>query len=327
MARIRNIVALGCGRMGRGIAHMFAYAGHSVKLLDIKNRDAEAFKKLDDSARNEIRGNLEFLSSLDVLTAEQVEKVLSLIQVHSVDEVAEVLGAADIIIEGVPETKEAKSHALQMLSQHTRADAIIASTTSTMSVIELQKEIKHPQRFLNSHFLNPAYLIPLVEISPGPGTNEEIVESVMSLFKSIGKEPVRCAAKPGYIIPRLQTILMAEATRMLEEGVVTAEDLDKAIKYGFGPRFASMGVVEFMDWGGLDTVHFASRQLADALDSPAHLPSPQVAKMVEEGKAGMRAGQGYYDFREIDVAAWQKERLSRFVTLLRQLEQIPVTGV
>ena len=327
MSALNNIVALGAGRMGRGIAHMFAYAGRPVSLLDIKERSAEDFAWLKEDAYSEIRGNLEFLSTLEILTQQQVNSAMDLITVHSADDAQTVLAAADVVIEGVPETSTAKSHALKVLSEYSRADTLIASTTSTMPVVELQKEISHPQRFLNTHFLNPAYLIPLVEISPGPDTDESVVGSVMTLFKSVGKEPVRCAAKPGYIVPRLQTILMAEASRMLEEGVVTAEDLDRAIKYGFGPRFAAMGVVEFMDWGGLDTVFNASHQLAEALDSPAHAPATEVGKMVEQGKKGLRAGQGYYDFRNIDAVAWQQERLSRFVKLLTELDQIPVAGV
>jgi 3-hydroxybutyryl-CoA dehydrogenase len=327
MSTLNNIVALGVGRMGRGIAHMFAYAGRPVSLLDIKDRSSEDFAKLEEDAHAEIRTNLEFLSTLEVSTQGQVNRAMQLITVHCSDDAQSVLAAADIVIEGVPETQAAKSHALKVLSEYSRADTLIASTTSTMPVVELQKEIVNPQRFLNAHFLNPAYLIPLVEISPGPDTDEDVVESVMTLFKSVGKEPVRCGAKPGYIVPRLQTILMAEASRMLEEGVVTAEDMDRAIKYGFGPRFAAMGVVEFMDWGGLDTVFNASHQLAEALDSPAHAAATEVGKMVEQGKAGLRAGQGYYDFRKIDAVAWQQEKLSRFVKLLAQLDQIPVAGV
>ena len=222
MFALNNIVALGAGRMGRGIAHMFAYAGRPVSLLDIKARSADDFARLEEDARAEISANLKFLSTLGILTEQQVNSAMALITVHCADDVQTVLAAADIVIEGVPETKAAKSHALKVLSEQARADTLIASTTSTMPVVELQKEISHPQRFLNAHFLNPAYLIPLVEISPGPDTDEDVVESVITLFKSVGKEPVRCAAKPGYIVPRLQTILMAEASRMLEEGVVTA---------------------------------------------------------------------------------------------------------
>ncbi|MFT7461608.1 MAG: 3-hydroxybutyryl-CoA dehydrogenase [Planctomycetota bacterium] len=327
MKDFSNIVALGAGRMGRGIAHMFAYAGHKVILLDIKDRAEVDFRKLEQEAYEEIRSNMGLLTTLNVMTSEQTEKALGLITVCSNSDTEAVLAKADIIIEGVPERIEAKKHALQRISNHARKDTVVASTTSTMLVSELQKEISHPQRFVNTHFLNPAFLIPLVEVSPGLDTEEEVVESVMNLFRSIGKQPVRCAASPGYIIPRLQSLIIAEACRMVDEGVVTAEDLDKAIKYGFGPRFASMGIMEFADWGGIDTVYFAGHQLAQALDSPSHAPPEEVSRMMEEGRTGLRAGQGYYDYREMDVVAWQKEKLSRFVNLLRDLDQIPSAGV
>ncbi len=327
MTEFNRIVALGAGRMGRGLGHMFAYAGREVTVLDIKERDEEGFKQLEQDALAEIRTNMEFLVSLEVMTAAQVEKALALIEIKSLADAEKVLGNADIVIEGVPETSEAKNRAMALLNQHMRSDAVITSTTSTMAVAELQQQLDSPARFLNTHFLNPAYLIPLVEVSPGPDSNEQVVEKVMNLFESIGKQPVRCAASPGYIIPRLQSLLMAEACRMIEEGVVSAEELDKAIKYGFGPRYASMGIVEFIDWGGLDITYYAGHYLSKALDSPAFVPPASVDRMMAEGKTGLRAGQGYYDFSSIDAAAWQKERLSRFVTLLGQLDQIPRSGV
>ena len=327
MTQFNNIVALGAGRMGRGLAHMFAYAGREVTVLDVKERDTGEFQGLEKIARGEIRTNMEFLVSLGVMTNEQVEKALALISIRGLQDAQAVLGEADIVIEGVPETSEAKSRAMTLLDTHTRGDTIITSTTSTMAVTELQQQFQLPGRFLNTHFLNPAYLIPLVEVSPGPDTDESVIEDVMALFEDIGKQPVRCSASPGYIIPRLQSLLIAEACRMVEEGVVTAGDLDKAIKYGFGPRFASMGVMEFIDWGGLDIAYYAGHYLADALDSPSHSPPESLNKMMDEGKTGLHAGQGYYDFRQLDVSSWQKEKLSRFVTLLGELDQIPQAGI
>ena len=150
---------------------------------------------------------------------------------------------------------------------------------------------------------------------------------VMALFEALGKAPVRCAAAPGYIIPRLQSLLMAEACRMVEEGVATPADIDRAILHGFGPRYATLGVMEFIDWGGVDILYYAGRYLAQALDSPRHAPPETVARMMEDGRKGLRAGQGYYDFRGMDADAWQKEKLRRLVDLLKGLGQMPPPGV
>ena len=323
----RRILAAGAGRMGRGIAHMFAYAGYSVTLLDLKERDGEGFSQLADAALAEVEANLMFLSGLDHISRAQVQKVLELIQVRPLASAAGELAAADIVIEGVPETLEAKENALELIGQYVRADAVVTSTTSSMLVTELQQWVKRPERFLNTHFLNPAYLIPLVEVSPSPDTDESVVEDVIALFETIGKVPVRCSASPGLIIPRLQSLIMAEACRMVEEGVATPAEIDKAITHGFGPRYSTLGVMEFIDWGGVDILYYAGHYLSKALDSPRHAPPEEVTRMMEDGRKGMREGRGYYDFRDMDVDAWQKEKLTRFVTLLGSLGQIPKPGV
>ena len=196
-----------------------------------------------------------------------------------------------------------------------------------MLVTELQEWTTKPERFLNTHFLNPAYLIPLVEVSPSPDTDENVVEDVIALFEAIGKVPVRCSASPGLIIPRLQSLIMAESCRMVEEGVATPAEIDKAITHGFGPRYATLGVMEFIDWGGVDILYYAGHYLSKALDSPRHAPPEEVTRMMEDGRKGLREGRGYYDFRDMDVDAWQKEKLTRFVTLLGSLGQIPKPGV
>ena len=323
----KRILAAGAGRMGRGIAHMFAYAGYRVTLLDVKERDVKGFSQLFDAALSEVESNLMFLSGLGHITRAQVKKVLELIQVRPFASAAGELAAADIVIEGVPETRDAKKYGLELIGAHARDDAIVTSTTSSMLVTELSRWVKRPDRFLNTHFLNPAYLIPLVEVSPSPETSESVIEDIIALYEAIGKVPVRCSAAPGYIIPRLQSLLMAEACRMVEEGVATPADLDKAITHGFGPRYATLGVMEFIDWGGVDILYYAGHYLSKALDSPRHAPPEEVTRMMEDGRKGMREGRGYYDFRNMDVDAWQKEKLTRFVTLLGGLGQIPKPGV
>ena len=323
----RRILTVGAGRMGRGIAHMFAYAGYPVTLLDIKDRDEDGFRQLVDAAQAEIEANLTFLSVLGHLSPAQVTRILELIDVKPKAGAAAELGSADVIIEAVPETRKAKKNALELIGKHARDDAIVTSTTSSMLVTELQQWVARPERFLNTHFLNPAYLIPLVEVSPSPDTAESVVQDIITLFEAIGKAPVRCTSAPGYIIPRLQSLLMAEACRMVEEGVATPADIDKAIVHGFGPRYSTLGVMEFIDWGGVDILYYAGHYLSKALDSPRHAPPEEVTKMMEDGRKGLREGRGYYDFRDLDVEAWQKEKLTRFVTLLGSLGQIPKPGV
>ena len=178
---------------------------------------------------------------------------------------AAALAGAGIVFEGVPEVVELKREVLAAASKCVGPDIIIASTTSTILVDDLSGAVEHPERFLNVHWLNPAYLIPLVEISPGAATDPAVIARVKALLEGIGKVPVVCAATPGFIVPRIQALAMNEAARMVEEGVASAEDIDKAIRYGFGFRYAVLGLLEFIDWGGGDILYYASRYLEGAL--------------------------------------------------------------
>jgi 3-hydroxybutyryl-CoA dehydrogenase len=114
---------------------------------------------------------------------------------------------------------------------------------------------------------------------------------------------------------------------MIAEGVATAEDIDKAIMNGFGPRYTTMGAIEFIDWGGVDILYYAGNYLAKALNSPRHAPPAEVEQMMKDGRRGMRERQGYYDYRDMDVEAYQREKLKTFVTLLDSLGKIPKPGV
>jgi 3-hydroxybutyryl-CoA dehydrogenase len=196
-------------------------------------------------------------------------------------------------------------------------DVIIASTTSTILVDDISGSVEHPQRFLNVHWLNPAYLIPLVEISPGAATDPAVTARIKALLEGIGKVPVVCAATPGFIVPRIQALAMNEAARMVEEGVASPEDIDKAIRYGFGFRYAVMGLLEFIDWGGGDILYYASRYLEGALGSDRYRAPEVISRNMQDGRIGMRTGAGFLDYSGLDVDAYREQRLATMVDLLR----------
>ena len=247
-----GVVAVGAGRMGRGIAHVFAFAGRPVTLVDLKHRCATEAGALLGQARDEIAANLSFLKDLGVLDEGHLERTMERIVGVGRGEADGALGQAEFVFEGVPEVIETKAAALGEIAAMAPDGAVIASTTSTMLVEALAEFVSRPEHFLNAHWLNPAYLIPLVEVSPGKRTDEAITARLMDLLEAVGKVPVRCKASPGYIVPRLQAVAMNEAARMVEEGVATAEEIDRAVRVGFGPRYATMGFLEFGDWGGID---------------------------------------------------------------------------
>lgn len=315
-----KIAALGAGRMGRGIGHVFAYAGYPVDIIDFKSRSPDDAARLRQSALAEISGNLQLLGQFGLVSAAQQQAILGRIRVVSAEHAPEALAAANVVFEGVTETREAKRDAFARACAHLRPDAIIASTTSSMLADSLAELVTHPGRFINAHFLNPAYLIPLVEVSPAKVTDVETFEKLKLLLESAGKVVVRCAPSPGFIVPRLQAAAMNEAARLVEEGVATPQDIDKAVRAGFGPRYTAMGLCEFIDYGGLDILYYASSSMARALNAPRYEPPALIKRLMDEGKRGAREGEGLYDWRGRDLQAYQGELLGRFVALFRHLQ-------
>ena len=315
-----RIAALGAGRMGRGIGQVFAYAGYGVDVVDFKPRAPADGARFRTAALAEIAANLQLLSELGVLDEGQSRTILGRVRVLPLEEAPEALARADVVFEGVTETREAKRDAFARACAHLAPGAIIASTTSSMLADALAEMVTHPGRFINAHFLNPAFLIPLVEVSPAKTTEEATFQKLKALLESAGKVVVRCAPSPGFIVPRLQAAAMNEAARLVEEGVATPEDIDKAVRAGFGPRYTAMGLCEFIDYGGLDILYYASRSMARALDAPRYEPPELIRRLMEEGKRGAREGQGLYDWRGRDLPAYQRELLGRFVALFRHLQ-------
>lgn len=313
------VACLGAGRMGRGIAVTFAYAGHSVTLVDHKARPAPQLASLAEEARAEVRQTLSLLSGLGLFEASAVDAIAARVSVVDESEAAAAITSSAILFEGLPEVVELKREVLARISRIAGPDPIIASTTSTIAVDDLADAVEHPERFLNAHWLNPAYLVPLVELSAGAHTDPRITERVKALLEGIGKVPVVCAARPGYIVPRIQAIAMNEAARLVEEGVASAEDIDKAVKYGFGFRFAVLGLLEFVDWGGGDILYYASRYLTGALDNERYASPPIVERNMKEGRIGFRTGRGFLDYANLDLDQHRRNRLGEFVAMLGQL--------
>jgi len=314
-----TIGCLGAGRMGRGIAVVFAFAGHPVVMVDFKRREEEAFKALAADAAAEIQATFESLSRIGLVPPELVRTLAARVTVVALQDAGAALPGCDVVFEGLPEIVALKQEGLAEASRLAGPRPIIASTTSTILVDDLSGSVDHPERFLNAHWLNPAYLVPLVELSPGRLTAPEATNRLKALLESIGKVPVVCAARPGYIVPRIQALAMNEAARMAEEGVASAEDIDKAVIYGFGFRFAILGLLEFIDWGGGDILHHASRYLVEALGDSRFAAPPIIERNMREGRIGMKTGQGFMNYEGIDLAAYREQRLAAFAAALRAM--------
>ena len=318
------IAAVGAGRMGRGIAIAFAYAGHQVHLIDAKERSDPQFENLSQSALSEIAGTLKMLSGFGMLEESEIDAVMSRINCHPLQDCVASLAESDVIFEGVPETLEAKQKVLELITKYVTKTAIIASTTSTILSNALQEFVGNPGRFLNAHWLNPAFLVPLVELSPGEKTDPQVTSRLKELLERIGKVPVVCAASPGYIVPRIQALAMNEAARMVEEGVASAEDIDKATKYGFGFRFAVLGLLEFIDWGGGDVLYYAGNYLAASTGQDRFEPPQVIKDNMVNNRNGMRDKQGFLDYSDMDIPQFQQQKLKDFTDMLRHLDKMPL---
>ena len=310
-----TVAVLGPGRIGRQIALTFALGGYRVLLVDLKDRSvADSERGLAD-ARREIARDLSLMAEEQVVEEDAVASALGRIEerVGLGD-----LGACAFVQEALPESVELKRATFKRLSDVIARDAIVASTSSSISPSHLADAIAGPERFLVAHWLNPAHIIPLVEVVPARQTTPTTVERTLQLLERLGKTPVRCADSPGFIGPRIQVLLMNEAVRLVEEGVATPEDVDRAFRAGMGFRYASIGIFEFIDWGGVDILYRASRYMAEALGDDRFKPAPLVERKMAYNELGPKTGRGFFDY--------SGERRDTFETakiraLLRQLRR------
>ncbi|WEK28872.1 MAG: 3-hydroxybutyryl-CoA dehydrogenase [Candidatus Pseudomonas phytovorans] len=312
---LRRIAVVGAGRMGEGIALAFAQAGAHVSLIDLMAREAHAQAGYFSALRRNLGTEAGNLVALGLIGAQQVVPLLSRIRLLPLGEGGQALEGCELVFEAVPELIDTKREAFAWIDRFVAAHTIIASTTSTFLVTELAAMVSAPQRVVNAHWLNPAHLMPLVEVSRSAQTSEAVVAELLEALRSVGKVPVVCNAMPGFIVPRLQALVMNEAARMVEEGVASAEQIDLAVRTGFGLRFSVLGLLEFIDWGGNDILHHASSYLSQHLGERYQAPQ-SVRDNMAAGRNGLRDGVGFYDYQGMDLPAYRQARLA---ALVRQL--------
>jgi 3-hydroxybutyryl-CoA dehydrogenase len=306
-----TVHVIGAGRMGEGIARAFAFAGIPAVIVDARSRSADDAAAYRERVRANLAADLDSKVQLGRLTAEQAATVLSRIRILERDDASDVLRQAQLVFEAVPEVEEAKAEALSWLCTLLPDDCLIASTSSSFPVSAMAVMVTHPQRLVNAHWLNPADMVPLVEIGTCASTADATVESVVRILRAIGKIPVVCSDSAGYIVPRLQTLVMNEAARMVAEGVASAEDIDNAVRVGFGFRFAVLGPLEFIDWGGGDILYHASETMTRHHGDRFAAPE-LVCTNMEQQRTGLRDGAGFYEYENVDVDAYRRQRMLEF---------------
>jgi len=310
-----TVAVLGPGRIGRQIALTFALAGHHVVLVDLKDRSVADSELALADARREIARDVALMVEEQVVPEDEAARGLERIEerIGLGD-----LGACAFVQEALPESVELKRATFTRLSEVIAADAIVASASSTISPSHLADAVARPERFLVAHWLNPAHIIPLVEVVPGPRTTAATVERTLRWLERLGKTPVRCADSPGFIGPRIQVLLMNEAVRLVEEGVATPEDVDRAFRAGMGFRYASIGIFEFIDWGGVDILYRASRYMSEALGDERFKPARLVERKMAYNELGPKTGRGFFDYTGERRDTFETAKIR---TLLRQLKR------
>ena len=312
---LNRVAVLGPGRIGRQIALTFALGGSAVALVDLKDRTADEAAAVFADARREIARDLRLMAEEGVISAAEIPPTLARLEDRRGLDGLEGCG---FVQEALPELVDLKREALARVSARVAPEAIIASTSSTISPAHLVEAIEGGERFLGVHWLNPAHIIPLVEVVPGRSTDAGVVQRTIALLEELGKTPVRCADSPGFIGPRMQALLMNEAVRLVEEGVATPEDVDRAFKAGMGFRYATVGIFEFIDWGGVDILHRASRFLATALGDQRFEPPRTVEEKIAKNELGSKTGRGFFDYSGDRREAFESAKVR---ALLRQLRR------
>ncbi len=315
----------GGGRMGLGIATAFALAGIGVRLVDSKPRASDPFQTLVSEGNAQIARDLAFLQSRNAISETERGAIERLVAWYPAERI-DVLADARFVFEAVPEIMDVKAEAFRTLGAQVPESCVLASTTSTFLVSDLAECVKNPARFANAHWLNPAHLMPLVEVSSGDQTSNATTDRLVALLEQAGKVPVRMGPTPGYVVPRIQALAMNEAARMVEEGVGTPEEIDKAIRVGFGLRFAVLGLLEFIDWGGGDILYYASTYLSETVDADRYRVPDVIADNMQQRRNGLKDARGFYDYADTDVDAYRDQRTAVFVSLLEHLGLLPQAG-
>jgi 3-hydroxybutyryl-CoA dehydrogenase len=285
VVQVNTIAVIGAGIMGQGIAHVAALGGYRTILEDLL---PNALRKAED----EIRINLDKAVELGKLSAGAAEAALGRLEyAGSVEEAAR---EADLVIEAVPEEMESKIEIFTLLDKICRPGTILTSNTSSLSITEIASVTYRAKKCLGMHFFNPVHKMKLLEIVRALETDDETLATAVDVGKRMGKEVVVIKESPGFITSRINAMIGNEAFCMLQEGIASAEDIDKALKLGLNHP---MGPFEMVDMVGLDTRLHILEYLHKTLGEK-YRPAPLLVQYVKAGRLGRKSGRGVYEYPE-----------------------------
>lgn len=294
MTTLLEVAVLGAGIMGRGIALALARAGHIVRIADPDPSGRAALARLLDAAEPPVSS-----------------------RVSVVGVAGDAVVDAGFVIEAVPERPELKAEVWRRLGETASPDAILASNTSALDIDSLAAHVPDPGRVLGTHWFNPADLIPCVEVVRGAATRDEVVATTVDLLARAGKDPVVVRNSPGFVANRIQFALVREALLCLEEGLASAEDIDRIVTGSFGVRLAALGPLANADLGGLDTYAWILQDLEQRL-GPRFAPPAVLLEHVAAGRHGAKTGAGIYGEHRGDELVRRRDTIVRRVLAAAQ---------
>ena len=308
---IDRVAVVGAGLMGHGIALQFALGGRDVWLNDLTE---DALSRAMDSVRTSM-GTLQAVGLVDGDAAVQ-----ALERVHTEVSLDKALSGAELVIEAVFEDLDLKRSVFKRLDAISGGAAVLASNTSSFMVSQLAPGTEHPEKVVVANWWNPPYLLPLVEVVPGPETASETVDTLCSILSAVGKSPVVLRKESlGFIGNRMQFALLREAVSIVEQGIASAEDVDTVVKTSFGRRLSVAGPLEVFDIAGWDTITAIVDQLFPEIERSPDTPAI-LRGMVDRGDLGLKSGRGFYPWTE-ESAASVRGRVAQALATLEGLSR------
>lgn len=283
---MKNIVVIGAGTMGNGIAHTFAQSGFAVNLVDVKSENL-------DRALKTITTNLDRIISKGNLTEEQKNQTLGNIKTFT--DLKDAVPNANLIVEAATENLELKLKIFVQMDELSPENCILATNTSSISITKIASVTKRPEKVIGMHFMNPVPIMKLVEIIKGYSTSKETFDVIYELSKKLDKVPVEVNDYPGFVANRILMPMINESIETLYNGVAGVEEIDTVMKLGMAHP---MGPLQLADFIGLDVCLAILNVMYDGFKNPKYAPNPLLVNMVMAGKKGVKSGEGFYDYSE-----------------------------
>ena len=308
MKEIKEVLVVGAGIMGHGIAQSFAMNELPVSLADVN-------EELLRRAKNWIADNLNTMAELGEIGRDRIPPTLSRIQFTTA--LREAATKADFVLEAVNENLDLKKRLFQQFGQWTQPDAILATNSSSFDINDLGAVTDRPERIIGTHWFHPAHITPCVEIIPSDITSQGTIDVASKLMRRIGKAPTLCKSAPGFVANRIQFAMAAEALAIIEEGLATPEEVDRIIESSIGFRLGAFGPIRIMDQAGLDTYDSVYKYLYGKLKREQFKPPYILKKLLEEGRFGLKSQHGFYEYKQETGETMKRERDRRLFARLR----------